>query len=144
VRRASIIRGAVIFSASAWIGGMAAGLFALFLSTLGVEYFFVPPFYSFSINATDTAYFGAFIVCALVASWVSASKKKSEEALTEARSAQVSRERADRGAAQVERRIAEKHRGASQGTTGADENADGAFPPFESVHDGRTDVVHRA
>jgi len=71
--------------ASAWMGGRAAGLFAVFLSTLGVEYFFVPPFYSFSINATDTAYFGAFIVCALVASWVSASKKKSEEALTEAR-----------------------------------------------------------
>ena len=45
----------------------------------------MPPFYSFSINATDSAYFGAFIVCALVASWVSASKKKSEEALTEAR-----------------------------------------------------------
>jgi C4-dicarboxylate-specific signal transduction histidine kinase len=71
--------------ASAWLGGRAAGLFAVFLSTLGVAYFFVPPFYSFSINATDTAYFAAFIVCALVASWVSASKKKSEEALTEAR-----------------------------------------------------------
>jgi C4-dicarboxylate-specific signal transduction histidine kinase len=71
--------------ASAWIGGRAAGLFAVFLSTLGVGYFFVPPFYSFSINATDTTYFGAFIVCALVASWVSASKKKSEETLTEAR-----------------------------------------------------------
>jgi C4-dicarboxylate-specific signal transduction histidine kinase len=71
--------------ASAWIGGRAAGLFAVFLSTLGVGYFFVPPFYSFSINATDTTYFAAFIVCALVASWVSASKKKSEEALTEAR-----------------------------------------------------------
>jgi C4-dicarboxylate-specific signal transduction histidine kinase len=71
--------------ASAWIGGRAAGLFAVFLSTVGVAYFFVPPFYSFSINATDTTYFGAFIVCALVASWVSASKKKSEETLTEAR-----------------------------------------------------------
>jgi C4-dicarboxylate-specific signal transduction histidine kinase len=71
--------------ASAWIGGRGAGLFAVFLSTVGVEYFFVPPFYSFSINATDTTYFAAFIVCALVASWVSASKRKSEEALTEAR-----------------------------------------------------------
>ncbi len=71
--------------ASAWLGGRAAGLFAVFLSTVGVGYFFVPPFYSFSINATDTTYFAAFIVCALVASWVSASKKKSEESLTEAR-----------------------------------------------------------
>ena len=71
--------------ASAWLGGRAAGLFAVFLSTLAVAYFFVPPFYSFSINATDIAYFAAFIVCALVASWVSASKKSSEQALTEAR-----------------------------------------------------------
>jgi C4-dicarboxylate-specific signal transduction histidine kinase len=71
--------------ASAWLGGRGAGLFAVFLSTLAVAYFFVPPFYSFSINATDIAYFAAFIVCALVASWVSASKKSSEQALTEAR-----------------------------------------------------------
>jgi C4-dicarboxylate-specific signal transduction histidine kinase len=71
--------------ASAWLGGRAVGLFAVFLSTLAVAYFFVPPFYSFSINATDIAYFAAFIVCALVASWVSASKKSSEQALTEAR-----------------------------------------------------------
>src|ERR1700722_8685417 len=55
---------------SAWFGGPAPGLFAVLLSTLAVDYFFVPPFYSFSINATDVTYFIAFIVCALVASWV--------------------------------------------------------------------------
>ena len=31
---------------SAWMGGMGAGLFAVLLSTLLVDYFFVPPFYS--------------------------------------------------------------------------------------------------
>jgi len=71
--------------ASAWFGGTAPGLFAVFLSTLAVDYFFVPPFHSFAINATDTAYFAAFVVCALIASWVSSSKRKSEEALREAR-----------------------------------------------------------
>ena len=70
--------------ASAWFGGTAAGLFAVLLSTLLVEYFFVPPFYSFSIGTTAEAYFAAFVVCALVASWVSSAKKKSEEALEEA------------------------------------------------------------
>jgi AmiR/NasT family two-component response regulator len=50
-----------------------------------VDYYFVPPFHSFAINATDTAYFVAFIVCALAASWVSSSKRKSEEALREVR-----------------------------------------------------------
>jgi K+-sensing histidine kinase KdpD len=71
--------------ASAWFGGTAPGLFAVLLSTLAVDYFFVPPFHSFAINATDTAYFAAFVVCALGASWVSSSKRNSEEALREAR-----------------------------------------------------------
>ena len=71
--------------ASAWFGGTAPGLFAVFLCTLAVDYFFVPPFHSFAINATDTAYFAAFVVCALAASWVSSSKRNSEEALREAR-----------------------------------------------------------
>jgi K+-sensing histidine kinase KdpD len=71
--------------ASAWFGGIAPGLFAVLLSTLTVDYFFVPPFYSFEINATDAAYFTAFVVCALIATWVSSSKRRSEEALREAR-----------------------------------------------------------
>jgi K+-sensing histidine kinase KdpD len=70
---------------SAWFGGTAPGLFAVLLSTLAVDYFFVPPFHSFVINATDGAYFLTFIICAVVASWVSSSKRKSEVALTEAR-----------------------------------------------------------
>ena len=71
--------------ASAWLGGTAPGLFAVLLSTLAVDYFFVPPFHSFAINATDTAYFAAFVLCALAASWVSSTKRQSEEALREAR-----------------------------------------------------------
>jgi K+-sensing histidine kinase KdpD len=70
---------------SAWFGGKAPGLFAVLLSTLAVDYFFVPPFHSFVINATDTAYFVSFVICAAVASWVSSTKRKSEEALKEAR-----------------------------------------------------------
>src|SRR6202166_5384773 len=71
--------------ASAWFGGTSPGFFAGFLSTLAVDYYFVPPFHSFAVNATDTAYFVAFVVCALAASWVSSSKRNSEEALREAR-----------------------------------------------------------
>jgi PAS domain S-box-containing protein len=70
---------------SAWFGGTGAGLFAVLLSTAVAEYFFVPPFYSFEINATDTSYFIAFVICSLVASSVSASKKRNAEALGEAR-----------------------------------------------------------
>jgi C4-dicarboxylate-specific signal transduction histidine kinase len=67
--------------ASAWFGGTGPGVFAVLLSTVVVEYFFVPPFHSFAISTSAEAYFGAFVVCALVASWVSSAKKKSELAL---------------------------------------------------------------
>jgi C4-dicarboxylate-specific signal transduction histidine kinase len=44
----------------------------------------VPPLHSLEINATDTAYFVAFILCALAASWVSSTKRTNEEELREA------------------------------------------------------------
>jgi signal transduction histidine kinase len=72
--------------AGAWFGGMGAGLFAVLLSTILVDYFFVPPFYSWQISTTAETYFVAFIVCALVAGWISSTKKRSEEELQEARS----------------------------------------------------------
>lgn len=71
--------------ASAWFGGMTAGLFAVVLSILAVDYFFIPPVNSFVFNAAAAMYLAAFVVCALIASWVSSAKKKSEEALKEAR-----------------------------------------------------------
>jgi C4-dicarboxylate-specific signal transduction histidine kinase len=71
--------------ASAWFGGTDAGLFAVVASTATVDYFFIPPFHSFAISATNGWYFVAFIVSALVSSWVSAAKREDEEALLEAR-----------------------------------------------------------
>jgi signal transduction histidine kinase len=71
--------------ASAWFGGTGPGLLSVMLSTVLVDYFFVPPFNSFSVSPSAEAYFGAFVVCAVVASWVSSSKKKTEQALLQAR-----------------------------------------------------------
>jgi len=71
--------------ASAWFGGTAAGFLAVLISTLLADYFFLPPYHTFTIEPADIAYFGAFIVCALAASWVSSSKRKTEEALRQAR-----------------------------------------------------------
>lgn len=71
--------------ASAWFGGTGPGIFAVLLATLTTDYFFVPPLRSLAINATDTTYFASFVICALVASWISAAKKEDEEALREAR-----------------------------------------------------------
>jgi putative methionine-R-sulfoxide reductase with GAF domain len=72
--------------ASAWFGGMVPGLFAVLISTVAVDYFFVPPLHSFAIKATEVSFFVGFVICSLAASWVCASKKKNEEALLEARS----------------------------------------------------------
>ena len=69
----------------AWYGGTAPGLFAVLLSTVAVEYFFVTPYYSLSVNSTEEAYFAGFVICSLAASWVSSSKKQTEVALKEAR-----------------------------------------------------------
>jgi K+-sensing histidine kinase KdpD len=71
--------------AGAWFGGTAAGLVGVLISTLLVDYFFLPPYHTFSIQPTDVAYFAAFILCALAASWVSAAQRKAEEALRQAR-----------------------------------------------------------
>jgi PAS domain S-box-containing protein len=70
---------------SAWFGGAVSGLVAVLLSTLAVDFFFVRPFNSFAVSATDASYFAAFVACSLAASWVSSSKRNSEEALKEAR-----------------------------------------------------------
>ncbi len=75
--------GAVV--ASAWFGGMLAGLFAVGFSILAVDYLFIPPISGFVFNAAAATYLAAFVVCAMAASWVSSSKKKSAEALKETR-----------------------------------------------------------
>jgi K+-sensing histidine kinase KdpD len=71
--------------ASAWFGGTKPGFLAVLVSTLLVDYFFLPPFRTFAVDAGDVAYFGSFIVCAVVASWVSSSMRRTEEALRQAR-----------------------------------------------------------
>jgi C4-dicarboxylate-specific signal transduction histidine kinase len=70
--------------ASAWFGGPGGGFFAVFISTLLIDYFFVPPLHSFLVSTSAEAYFIAFVLCALVASWLSSEKRKSEEALKDA------------------------------------------------------------
>ncbi|SRR6266568_1642423 len=71
--------------ASAWFGGAGAGFFAVLVSTVVVAYFFVPPYYSWAITPTAVSYFAAFVVCALVVSWVSSARRQTEAALREAR-----------------------------------------------------------
>ncbi|MGC2421367.1 MAG: DUF4118 domain-containing protein [Candidatus Acidiferrales bacterium] len=99
--------------ASGWFGGTGPGLFSVLISTIVVDYFFVLPYHSLAVNATDSAYFGAFIICALVASWVSSSKRKDQEALREAHDhleARVAERTAELEKTVAELRENERHR----------------------------------
>ncbi len=70
---------------SAWFGGRIAGLVSVVLSTTLVDFFFVPPYYSFRVNNVAQTYWAAFIVCAIAMSWVSSEQKRGKNAIKEAR-----------------------------------------------------------
>jgi PAS domain S-box-containing protein len=70
---------------SAWFGGRIAGLVSVVLSTATIDFFFVPPFFSFHINQVAQTYCVAFIVCAIAMGWVSSTRKRSENAIRDAR-----------------------------------------------------------
>src|SRR5581483_5062575 len=50
---------------SAWFGGFVAGTMAVVLSSLAIDYFFVPPFYSMTIGREFRSYVAAFVICAI-------------------------------------------------------------------------------
>jgi C4-dicarboxylate-specific signal transduction histidine kinase len=87
-----------------WFGGPGPGLFAVVLSTLAVDYFFIPPLRAFSIYVDSIPYLATFVVSALLAAWLSAARRKAEASLRLAR---------DQLEARVEERTVELH-GANQ------------------------------
>ena len=70
---------------SAWFGGTIAGLISVLLSTALIDFFFVPPLYSFHMNSVAQTYWVAFAVCAITMGWVSSTRKRSETAIKDAR-----------------------------------------------------------
>src|SRR3712207_1584403 len=98
-----------------WFGGRGAGLFAVLLATLAFDYFFSPPFYSFSLGIYITPRFGVFVMSALLISWLSDKQKRAEGALRRARDemeAQVRERTADleRANEKLQAEVAERAR----------------------------------
>ncbi|MGB6829779.1 MAG: ATP-binding protein [Terracidiphilus sp.] len=75
--------GAII--GSAWFGGMTAGVLAVLLSSIVIDYFFIPPLYSMSIAKESQSFFTAFILCAIAITVVSSARKRAESAVRTAR-----------------------------------------------------------
>ncbi|MCU0547407.1 MAG: PAS domain S-box protein [Oscillatoriaceae cyanobacterium Prado104] len=57
----------IAIAVSAWYGGFRSGIVAIVLSTLAINYFFLPPYYQFFINLKlDVLRLGIFILVGLV------------------------------------------------------------------------------
>jgi len=71
--------------AASWFWGRWPGIVAVVLSTLAVEYFFMPPIHSFAVRAESVPIFIEFSASALVIGWFSAWRKEAELELQRAR-----------------------------------------------------------
>lgn len=71
--------------AGTWYGGKWAGAVTVLLSTLIVEYYFMPPLHSFRVDREFLPVFVEFAGSALVIGWFSSWRKQAERQLTEAR-----------------------------------------------------------
>jgi C4-dicarboxylate-specific signal transduction histidine kinase len=71
--------------ATTWFGGRGPGWLAIVLSTLAVQYYFVPPIGSLMVTPRDLPFFAAFVVCEVAANRLIAWRRGIEEALTQAR-----------------------------------------------------------
>jgi hypothetical protein len=70
---------------SAWFGGAIAGCFAVTLSTIIITYFFIPPFFSMTVAKDSQSFLTAFFVCAIAITVVSSARKRTENAIRNAR-----------------------------------------------------------
>jgi two-component system, LuxR family, sensor kinase FixL len=68
-----------------WFGGMGPGLLAIVLSDLSIDYFFLPPIYSISLDLSHVPYFIVFTLFGLAISWLSASRRHAEQYLRQGR-----------------------------------------------------------
>jgi len=70
---------------SSWYGGVGPALLAVVLSSMWFAYFFVPPIYSFYVQAADLPYFITFLGIAVLLSGFSRSRRRVELNLRQAR-----------------------------------------------------------
>jgi C4-dicarboxylate-specific signal transduction histidine kinase len=69
---------------SAWYGGLGAGLLATILSALSLDYFFIAPIYSITLDWGALLRLSTFVIVALVTSSLTAARKRAEGALRQA------------------------------------------------------------
>jgi K+-sensing histidine kinase KdpD len=83
----STIRSTLFFPAillSTWFGGTGPGLVAVALAILVYNFFFTEPRFTLYIDAGDIPDFAVFVVAALLVSWWSMARRRTEDALRRA------------------------------------------------------------
>jgi PAS domain S-box-containing protein len=70
---------------SAWFGGYGPGLFAMVLSVLAVDYFFLPPIHSLAVDVTEMPWLTLFIESAFIIALLGASQRSTAKSLKRAR-----------------------------------------------------------
>src|SRR5215469_14569758 len=66
---------------TAWYAGKGPAILALVLASLGFNYYFTPPRYSFYITLADVSYYVAFMLFALVIIWFIDRRRSAEASL---------------------------------------------------------------
>jgi len=62
-----------------WFGRTGAGLFAVVVSTILVDYYFIPPYRAFFVELEQVPYFLSFLLSAVVTSWLGSARRSAEE-----------------------------------------------------------------
>src|ERR1700678_298098 len=71
--------------ASTWFGGRGPGWLAVGLSTWAVLYYSIPPIRSFAVKPRDVPFFLTFVACEIIANWLIAWRRKTEDSLRRTR-----------------------------------------------------------
>lgn len=66
---------------SAWFGGLGPGLLATILSAAFLDYFFITPVHSLSLDLSAILRLSVFLLVALLTSYLTAARKRAEQAL---------------------------------------------------------------
>jgi K+-sensing histidine kinase KdpD len=72
-------------AATVWYGGAGPGALSIALSTVGFDYFFTEPRYTFFIERAHLPYFFAFVLFAVMIGWFASRRRRIEQELREAR-----------------------------------------------------------